>query len=94
MNRNRAAYIPGLLEAYELDDLLGITALRAFFPAAGEHDRLFPVDGVLDIVEKAKDFYVRVVPERFEAVLHSGLHGFPGDLKDKAYAFLDRYLKS
>jgi len=66
-----------------------------FMLTAGEEDRIFPVDGVRDIVAAAQAAYARAgVPERFRALVFSGGHGFPAAVREEAYRFLDRWLKA
>jgi len=94
INHGYAAYVPGLLEVGDLDELLKEVAPRAFLLTAGETDPLFPIDGVRSLVEQAQHRYTREgVPERFQAILFSSGHSFPDEVKGAAYGFLDRWLK-
>jgi dienelactone hydrolase len=95
INHNRALYVPGLLSVCDLDTLVADIAPRAFMLTAGDEDPLFPIDGVRALAETTRSAYTRAgVPERFQAVIFPGGHGFPGGVKAGAYAFLDRWLKA
>jgi hypothetical protein len=61
---------------------------------AGTDDRIFPIDGVHDLVQRATAAYTRVqAPDRFRALIFPGGHAFPDDVKAEAYAFLDGWLR-
>jgi len=93
INHNFALYVPGLLELCDADSLLAEIAPRAFLLTAGEHDAIFPIDGVRALAASAEAAYAaRGVPERFRAVIFPAGHSFPDQVKAEAYAFLDRWL--
>ena len=93
INHNLALYVPGMLELCDLDALVADIAPRAFLLTAGEEDRLFPIDGVRALAEAARAAYARAgVPAHFRAIIFSGGHSFPDEVKVEAYAFLDRSL--
>src|SRR4051812_14867870 len=54
INHNYALYLPGLLELCDTDALLAEIAPRAFLLTAGEHDALFPIDGVRALAASAQ----------------------------------------
>ncbi len=94
INHNFALYVPGLLNICDLDALVADLAPRPFMLTAGAEDRLFPIDGVRAIVERATAAYAREqASDRFRALIFPGSHTFPDDVKAEAYAFLDRWLK-
>ena len=94
INHNFAAYVPGMLEVGDMDTLVTALAPRAFLLTAGESDPIFPIDGVHALVKKAQQVYAqKEVSERFQAVLFPSGHTFPDDVRAKAYAFLDQWLK-
>lgn len=94
ISHNFAAYIPALLEICDMDALVTSLAPRAFLLTAGTTDHLFPIDGVRDLAEKARQHYARQgVPERFQSIIFPAGHAFPTEVKEAAYAFLDRWLK-
>lgn len=92
INHNFALYVPALLELCDLDALVADLAPRPFMLTAGTEDRLFPIDGVQAIVERAAAAYAQA-PERFRALIFPGGHTFPEDVKAEAYAFLDQWLR-
>jgi dienelactone hydrolase len=93
INHGFATYVPGLLSVGDLDVLAAAIAPRAFLVTAGEHDPLFPLDGVRTVVSAAQRAYAAAgVPERFEALLFPAGHSFPDGVKAHAYAFIDRWL--
>jgi hypothetical protein len=60
----------------------------------GTQDLLFPLDGVHASFEKVAQVYEKAgVPEKFEGVLYDGPHEFNAAMQDKAFAWLDRWLK-
>jgi len=94
INHNMAMYVPGLLKVADMDDLVCGMAPRAFFMANGEKDRIFPLDGVRKIAQRAKDHYRQLgAEEKFECVTFPAGHSFPDEVKEKAYAFMDKWLK-
>ena len=93
INHNFALYVQRLLELCDADSLLAEIAPRAFLLTAGEHDAIFPIDGVRALAASAEAAYAaRGVPERFRAVIFPAGHSFPDQVKAEAYAFLDRWL--
>jgi dienelactone hydrolase len=93
INHGFATYVPGLLGVGDLDRVAAAVAPRAFLLTAGERDPLFPIDGVREVVATARRQYAEVgVPERFQAILFPGGHSFPEEVKNHAYAFVDRWL--
>jgi dienelactone hydrolase len=94
INHNFAAYVPDMLTVADMDALVAELAPRPFLLTAGESDPIFPIDGVRSVVERARQSYVRQnVTDRFKAILFSGGHSFPAEVKAEAYEFLDRWLK-
>jgi dienelactone hydrolase len=94
INHNFALYVPDLLNICDLDVLVADLAPRPFMLTAGAEDRLFPIDGVRAIVERAAAAYAEArAPERFRALIFPGGHIFPDDVKAEAYAFLDQWLR-
>ena len=94
INHNFAAYVPDMLTIGDMDALVVELTPRPFLLTAGVNDSIFPIDGVRSVVEHAHQSYVQQnAADRFEAILFSGGHSFPADVKAEAYAFLDRWLK-
>jgi dienelactone hydrolase len=94
VNHNLAMYLPGLLRVADIDALVADLAPCPFMITAGEEDRIFPIDGVRQVVAAAQAAYTRAgVPEQFQAILFPGSHSFPQTVREEAYRFLDRWLK-
>lgn len=93
VNHNMAAYAPGLLQAADTDEMVAALAPRAFFMCAGAGDSIFPIDGVEQIGARAAERYAQAgVPERFRLRVFPGGHGFPVEVREEAYAWLDHWL--
>lgn len=91
---NLAAYVPGMLQVGDMDMLVSAIAPCACMLIAGEQDPIFPYDGVQTIITTARDTYRQAgIPERFEAQTFPGPHSFPEAMRNKAYDFLDRWLR-
>jgi dienelactone hydrolase len=93
LNHNFAAYVPGWLEHGDVGELLAEVAPRAFLALNGESDRIFPVDGLhasFDVARAA--FASRGAPDRLELGIYPGGHGFTDPMRERAYAWLDRWL--
>jgi len=95
INHNMALYVPGFLRLGDMDLLTAAIAPRAFCFSAGEEDGIFPIDSVHHIARAVGDVYrEQDIGDRFLPVIFPGGHGFPDDVKEKAYGFLDRQLAS
>jgi len=93
INHNFSAYVPGLLRSGELGDILALVAPRPFFVAVGNADRIFPFDGIVETVERARARYAELgVGDRLELLAVDGGHGFVDALREPAYRWLDRWL--
>lgn len=93
INHNFALYVPGMLDVCDMDALVADLAPRAFMLTAGDGDPIFPVDGVRELAGRAQAAYAaHGAEDRFRALVFSGGHGLPDDVKAEAYAFLDRWL--
>ncbi|GCE25019.1 hypothetical protein KDA_05030 [Dictyobacter alpinus] len=94
INHNFAAYVPGLLEVGDMDQLLANLAPRALLMAAGNQDWIFPIDGVRQIAQVASHAYEAYgTPSAFRFQEFSGGHGFPPEVRLLAYSWLDRWLR-
>jgi dienelactone hydrolase len=89
INHNFGAYVPGLLQHGDLADLLALVAPRAFFAGFGRADRIFPIDGVEATVERARSAFE---DGGLEVMIEEGGHAFTDAMRDRAYAFLARFL--
>lgn len=86
--------IPGLYQYMDLPDIVSMTAPGALMVIHGTQDTLFPMGGVRAAFDKIARVYQKAgVPERFEGVFYEGPHEFNAAMQDRAYAWLDRWLK-
>ena len=94
INHNFAAYVPGMLQVGDMDQLLAALAPVPLLVTAGEQDWIFPIDGVRQIAQVASYSY-----EQHEALAafhfheFAGGHGFPSEVRLLAYNWLDRWLR-
>lgn len=94
INHNFSAYVPNLLSHGEVGDILALAAPRPFLAAVGNADRIFPFDGIQESVETARLRYRGLgVEDRLELVAVDGGHGFGDQLRERAYSWLDRWLR-
>ncbi len=94
INHNYAAYVPGLLRYAEVGDVLALAAPRPFLVLAGNADRIFPFDGIVASVERARERYRALDAEdRLGFISVDAGHAFSDDLRERAYAWLDRWLR-
>ncbi|MFN8632805.1 MAG: dienelactone hydrolase family protein [Chloroflexota bacterium] len=93
INHNFGAYVPGWLEHGDVGELLAEVAPRAFLALNGATDRIFPVDGVEESYQVARRAYDAAgCTERLDLGIYPGGHGFADEMRERAYAWLDRWL--
>jgi hypothetical protein len=80
---------------FDFPEILAALAPRAVFINAPLKDSNFEVSGVKDCVEQALPVYSRIfrAADRLVAVYPDAGHEFPPEIRQKAYEFLDRWLK-
>ena len=94
-------YMPRIEEIYGKDparmpfdftEVLGAIAPRSVFVSAPLHDANFEVSGVRDCLRAARPVYETIfgAGQRLEAVHPDCAHDFPPDIREAAYAFLER----
>lgn len=90
---NFACYMPGLMEAGDLDELLKQIAPRPFLIIAGEEDPNFPPEGVRAIVrELGREYQKQEASQALEAHILPGGHFFDDQRQSLAIQFLARWL--
>jgi dienelactone hydrolase len=97
-------YMPRIAERYGKDpakvpfdfpDVLAALAPRPLFINAPLHDENFEVSGVNDCIAAAQAVYATVykTADRLVAVHPNAGHSFPPEARERAYLFLDRWLR-
>lgn len=86
---NRAMYLPGFLQAGDMDDVAAAIAPRALGMSHGTADAMFPLSGVRKIHRRAR---AEFAPEQLLSIIFRGTHSFPETLRRRAYDFLERHL--
>jgi dienelactone hydrolase len=90
---NFACYIPGLMEAGDLDELFMQIAPRPFLIISGEEDPNFPPEGVRAIVSALGcEYQKHKAPQALEAHILPGGHFFDEQRQSLATQFLARWL--
>lgn len=86
--------IPGLYQFMDLPDVVSMNVPGGLMMINGTQDRLFPPDGVAAAFRKVAAVYGKAgVPDRFQGVTYDGPHEFNAAMQDKAFAWLDRWLR-
>lgn len=95
INHNYAMFVNGLFKHGDIKELLLDMSPKPFMMTNGDADRIFPIDGVYEIAEAVgKAYSEKGLPENFASVVFEGGHSFPPEVKEKAYGWLDKYLKN
>jgi len=70
-------FVPGILNLIDMPDLLGLIAPRPLLIVAGRNDPLFPLAGVMEAYERAKEMYAAAgAPENLELFIGEGGHRY------------------
>jgi dienelactone hydrolase len=86
--------VPGLYRYMDLPDVVSMTAPSALMTIQGTQDKLFTEEGVKAAYEKIAKVYNKAgATDRYEGVTYDGPHEFNLAMQDKAFAWLDRWLK-
>jgi dipeptidyl aminopeptidase/acylaminoacyl peptidase len=73
-------YIPGLLKYADMPDILGVFAPKPVVVVAGEHDEIFPIDGVRRAFSKLSAVYEAAgAKDKCKLVVGPGGHRFYAD---------------
>ena len=88
------ATVPGLQQIMDLPDVASMNVPGGLMVINGTKDGLFPLDGVKASFAKIAAAYKKAgVPDHFQGVLYDGPHEFNVAMQEKAFAWLDRFLK-
>ena len=78
-NSNGDAIVPGILKAFETEDIVALIAPRPFVGLSGRRDHIFPFAGVDDVVARARPAYEALgASENIRAVACGGAHRYYG----------------
>jgi dienelactone hydrolase len=95
INHNFAAYTIGLLNIGDISDVVCDMAPRPFLMTSGTRDGIFPQDGIREISEAAVRAYrSHGAADCFRSLVFAGEHSFPAEIRQEAYGWLDRFLKT
>jgi len=94
VTHNFSFYVPGFLKLGDMDDLLAEIAPRPLLLTNGKEDVIFPLDGVIEMAQSVKEVYrEQGHGNRFKSIRFPGGHGFPQNVREEAYDWLDKWLK-
>ena len=86
--------VPGLYKYMDLPDVVSMLAPGALMVIHGTKDGLFTNEGVQAAFDKIAKVYRKAgAPERFQGATYDGPHEFNAAMQDKAFAWLDRWLR-
>jgi dienelactone hydrolase len=87
--------VPGLYQHMDLPDVVSMNAPGGLMVIHGTQDGLFTNEGVAAAFVKIAAVYAKAgVPERFQGVTYDGPHEFNAEMQEKAFDWLDRWLKA
>jgi len=79
---------------FDFSDVLAVLAPRPLFVNAPLHDPIFDVSGAKDCLNSARHIYKLFnAQNRLVAIFPDASHSFPPAARERAYEFLDRWLK-
>jgi dienelactone hydrolase len=94
INHNFAAYVPGMLQVGDMDQLIATLAPTPLFISAGSRDWFYPIDGLRQIAQVANDAYGRAGNASAYCFCEFPQgHIFPAEIRERAYRWLDRWLQ-
>jgi len=92
---NFALFVPGLAASGDYGAVLALVAPRPFLVAARTDDPIFPKEGIEETVASARAAYAAAgIAERLDTYYEAGPHEFSPAMREAAYAWLDRWLKT
>ncbi|MCF6285693.1 MAG: hypothetical protein L3K26_10935, partial [Candidatus Hydrogenedentes bacterium] len=86
-------HLPGIVHEMEEFEIIGLNAPRAFLAGNGSEDKIFPVAGHRETIQRAKNIYGLVASEdRVESVLAPLGHGWSQPLREAGWGWMNRWL--
>jgi dienelactone hydrolase len=87
-------FLPGLAGVFDLPDLAALAAPRSLLVQQCKQDRLFPLAGMQDAVEKiAATYKAAGFTEAFTGTFYDEPHQFTRAMQDDAFAWFEKRLK-
>lgn len=80
---------------FDFHEVLSLVAPRPMFQSVGLQDKIFgTADSAAQVtLQLQKVYHLLGADDKLDTYLFDGPHDFPPDAKERAYAFLDRWLK-
>ncbi|HEY2941564.1 MAG TPA: dienelactone hydrolase family protein, partial [Vicinamibacteria bacterium] len=92
---NFALFVPELAGHGDYGAVLALVAPRPFLVAARSEDPIFPMEGIEETVAAARRAYAAEgAADRLATFYEPGPHQFSAAMREAAYAWLDRWLKT
>lgn len=86
-------FLPGLHRRLDLPDVATLAAPRALMVLQCSQDRLFPIEGMREALDKIERAFVKAgVKEQFAGRFYDAPHQFSKAMQDDAFAWLDKHL--
>jgi len=86
-------HIPGIAHEMEEFEIIGLNAPRAFLAGNGAKDKIFPVEGHRETIERAKHIYGMVgSAENVVSVLSDEGHGWGKPLREAGWGWMNQWL--
>lgn len=87
-------FLPGLHGYLDLPDVVSMMAPKPLFVQQCSQDRLFPIEGMKESLEKIAGVYDKAkVKDRFLGKFYDQPHIFSRDMQDEAFEWFDKQLK-
>jgi dienelactone hydrolase len=88
-----SAMVPGLLEYLDYPDVASLAMPNPLLVVHGQHDSLFPSDGVRAAIDNLRQCYQAIArPERFDTLFFDGPHKFPFQAQQRMVDWFDRWV--
>ncbi len=81
---------------FDFDDVMALIAPRAFLNCSAWNDRIFPNSrSIVPCMERVHGVYEKIYDagEHVQNIMHGEGHGFPPQVRERAYQWLDRHLE-
>jgi dienelactone hydrolase len=89
-------YITNGRVPFDFDEVMGLIAPRPLLNCSAWNDEIFPnSQSVVPCMERVRQVYESIygAGDRVQNIMHGAGHGFPSEVRERAYGWLDRHLK-